>query len=414
MHPNTSSTHDLRRELGVLLAGLSEVLEHLHPADLATSHVPPLLELFIELERRAAAGRVLLSAKAAESERWRREGFASPADWLASKQGCGTGRARGDLGTSQRLGKLRDTADALRAGTLSPEQADAITDAASVNPDAETDLIKRAKRESLKNLRDEAARRKAEREDQDEKTKRIHRERRCRTWVGRDGAWNLTARGTTGDGAGFEVEWNRRLNEQFEQGRKAGQHLTRDQYGFDALMTMANPQPTPTSGDTRTPRRENLRHLALIRVDYTALLRGVVETGETCEIAGLGPIPVATARALLGESILKLVITRGSDVANITHLGRGPNTAQQIALLWSQPVCTVEGCNRTARLQNDHRVPFADDKVTRLSNVDPLCKHDHDKKTLHGWALVNGTGRRPMVPPNHPDHPANAPPAGAR
>jgi hypothetical protein len=43
-----------------------------------------------------------------------------------------------------------------------------------------------------------------------------------------------------------------------------------------------------------------------------------------CEITGVGPVPVEVARRLLGESILKLVITNGVDVANVTHLGRGP------------------------------------------------------------------------------------------
>jgi hypothetical protein len=41
------------------------------------------------------------------------------------------------------------------------------------------------------------------------------------------------------------------------------------------------------------------------------------------------------ARDLLGDAIVKLVITNGVDVANITHLGRGPTTAQKIALMWT-------------------------------------------------------------------------------
>ena len=140
---------------------------------------------------------------------------------------------------------------------------------------------------------------------------------------------------------------------------------------------------------------------------------------ETCEIAGLGPIPVSVARDLLGESVLKLVITKGASVVNVTHLGRGANIAQKIALLWQMPACTREGCPRRARLQNDHRVPWADVHQTDVANLDPLCKPDHDLKTHQGWALLNGTGKRPMVPPHHPDHPRNValrqrpPPAAA-
>ena len=57
------------------------------------------------------------------------------------------------------------------------------------------------------------------------------------------------------------------------------------------------------------------------------------------------------------------------------------------------------------RLERDHRYDWADTKVTRLDWMDGLCSHDHDLKTLHGWALVDGTGKRPMVPPDHPQHP---------
>jgi hypothetical protein len=123
---------------------------------------------------------------------------------------------------------------------------------------------------------------------------------------------------------------------------------------------------------------------------------------------------VRTARDLLGDSIVKLVITNGIDVANVTHLGRGPMVAQRIALLWSSAGCVVQGCSRTVGIETDHRVPWADDRVTELSNLDRLCHHHHDPKTRHGWALVPGTGKRPMVPPADPRHPATRSPDSAR
>jgi hypothetical protein len=135
-----------------------------------------------------------------------------------------------------------------------------------------------------------------------------------------------------------------------------------------------------------------------------------VEGDELCEVAGVGPISTRTARDLLGESILKLVITNGVAVANVTHLGRGPTAAQRIAMLWSSPGCEVRGCASTVGIQADHRVPWADDQVTELANLDSLCVHHHRPKTHHGWALVAGTGRRPLVPPGDPRHPANQAP----
>ncbi|HEX6578089.1 MAG TPA: hypothetical protein VF082_06945, partial [Jiangellaceae bacterium] len=150
--------------------------------------------------------------------------------------------------------------------------------------------------------------------------------------------------------------------------------------------------------------RPNPRFLALLRIDIEALRRGAVAGQELCEIRGVGPVPVPVAAGLLGQAVLKLVITRGVDVLNVTHLGRGPTAAQKIALAWASPGCTVEGCWRT-RIEPDHRQPWEDTRHTRLDELDPLCEFHHDLKTRHGWALVAGTGKRPMVPPDDPGHP---------
>jgi hypothetical protein len=105
--------------------------------------------------------------------------------------------------------------------------------------------------------------------------------------------------------------------------------------------------------------------------------------------------------------VLKLVLTNGIEVRNVTHLGRGPNTAQKVALLWEHPLCHREGCGRRRRVEHDH----GDGKEwrithhTRVDELEPLCDPDHDLKTNHGWALVEGTGVRPMVPPDDPRHP---------
>ena len=153
----------------------------------------------------------------------------------------------------------------------------------------------------------------------------------------------------------------------------------------------------------------NPRFLSLLRVDVAALTRGRVEGDEMCEIADVGPVPARVARGLLGDAIVKLVITRGVDVVNLTSLGRGPTAAQRIALLWATPGCTNSECDNTLAIQHDHRVLWADDRVTELGNLDRLCPTPcHSRKTHDGWALVPGTGRRLLVPPDDPRHPANA------
>ncbi|MGI8807261.1 MAG: hypothetical protein ACR2KK_05380, partial [Acidimicrobiales bacterium] len=146
-----------------------------------------------------------------------------------------------------------------------------------------------------------------------------------------------------------------------------------------------------------------------VRIDWDALIRGWPIDGEVCEIAGLGPVPVAAVRRMIesGDAFLASVVTRGVDVVNVAHLGRRPTAYQQTGLDWRSPECTTLGCNTTVRLENDHRVPWADSKITLLSGMDPACGRCHDLKTYKGWAWVEGTGKRPMVPPDDPRHPRN-------
>ncbi|HUR18532.1 MAG TPA: hypothetical protein VMZ51_06295 [Acidimicrobiales bacterium] len=147
----------------------------------------------------------------------------------------------------------------------------------------------------------------------------------------------------------------------------------------------------------------------VVRIDWDSLVRGWPVDDEVCEIAGLGPVPVSVVAAMIGsgDTFLAAVVTKGTDVVNVAHLGRRPTAFQRSALDWLNPTCTVWGCNCAVRLQIDHREDWADTRITLLSLLDDLCKHHHSLKTYKQWALVAGTGKRPMVPPDDPRHPKN-------
>jgi hypothetical protein len=274
--------------------------------------------------------------------------------------------------------------------------------AATADPAAERRLLDQAERSSLAELHQECLRTEANADaDRDVTDRRIREQRRLHTWTDAEGAWNLVARGTPDAGARVLAALEPLVDARFTEARKKGRREVREAYAFDALVDLAD---RAANGGEQPRRRRAPQHLALLRVDLAALTRGRTAGEETCELTGLGPIPVSRARELLGESTLRLVITKGVDVANVTHLGRGPTAAQRIALLWSSPTCTVEGCTRT-RVEVDHRDDWAKGGSTSLDNLDPLCSHHHDRKTRDRWALVPGTGKRPMVPPPDPRHP---------
>jgi hypothetical protein len=430
-----------------LQAALRLQLGRLRPGDVALTDAPSMWQAYDAIERLASAAKTLLAARVEQSGVAHRAGDRGAAEYLARKSGSSLGAARASLEASKKVVDLPHTTAALRRGELSRPQAEAIANAAVANPGAERSLLHKAASSSLPELREACARTRAEADPDPEGThRRIQRERRLCRWTDGDGAWNMAARGTRDAGSRFNATLDPIIDDLFHAARRQGRHEPREAYAFDALVELARRRSTPgdmASGiyasesangnrpvegeegpaagvnESAVPPRSSIdpTHLALLRVDLEALVRGHTDGDELCEIAGLGPVPVAAARRLLGESILKLVITNGVAVANVTHLGRAPSMAQRIALLWSSPACSVLGCPRVHRqgIRHDHRTPWTAVRETTLDNIDRLCEHHHDLKTRRGWALVPGTGRRPMVPPDdprHPDHRARGSPHG--
>jgi hypothetical protein len=157
-------------------------------------------------------------------------------------------------------------------------------------------------------------------------------------------------------------------------------------------------------GGRVTPRAK-----IIVRTDLSALLRGHATTGEVCEIAGVGPVPVATVRELWPDAVVKAIITRGVDVLNVTTLGRRAIEAMETAMQFTAGRCTNIACDNERFVQTDHRLGYANVHRTRLDELDPLCTCCHGLKTNDNWQLARGTGRRQFVPPEHPDHPGDPP-----
>ena len=395
----------------ILAAGepLRTLIGSLEPKDVPLSWAAEVMAAFASVQRLAESGRVLMTARAAEAKQWEQDRFASPADWLADQLGTTPGRAKADLETSERLAGLGATSDAVREGRLSPEQAGAVADAAAVNPDAENDLLEQAQRDSLRRTRQEAERRKAEARSEEEKAerdRRVRRERNLRFWYG-NGAGHAEVRGPVADVKALEALIQREVDRAFRANREPARREGRGAYAFDALMNLGQTSEASDTGDGPCRGRSGwvpLTRLTLVRVDLAALMRGWAGAGELCEIGGV-PVSVDELRRVLGESVVQLVLTNGEAVVDVVNLHRKPTVAQRIAKLFTDSCCTAQGCDRAARLEFDHRHDWARVQTTELANLDLLCDHHHDLKTYEGWQLVDGTGRRPMVPPSDTRHP---------
>lgn len=398
--------------VGALEAAAAAVAASLDPDAVPGSEATALYERLDRVGRVVGGARTVLARRVAEAGAWRGTQHQSAAEHLAALGGTSIGTARDELATSAALPNLPDVRTGMLTGELSGAQGAVIADAGRHAPDAAPALVAAAKRSNLQDLRNQAGRAKAAADaSAAARHARIHRERRCSRSTRSDGTWALSAQGTPEDGALIAAMLDREVDRIYRSTNGTAERSSRDAMAFDALVAIAR-RHGQVAGPAEEPK-DNPRFLAILRADAAALQRGALEADEVCEIAGVGPVPVGTARRLLGDSVLKLVITRGIDVLNVTHLGRGATAAQRIALTWTSPECTVEGCTRS-HVERDHRVDWATTRHTRLDELDHLCDHHHDQKSRAGWSLVMGAGKRAFVPPGHPDHPGSEPPGRSR
>jgi hypothetical protein len=399
--------------LSDLRAALGRYAARFDSAVLSGAQAERAVEAATGLERMAATVRAKAAAGRAETCAWKRAGQRSAAADLARGMGATVGAAAESLATARRLGNLPVLDAAARAGELSGAQTAAIADAASADPGAQARLVAKARVSSLAELRQECARAKAAAcPDLEARRREIAARRYLREWTDTDGAWNLRMCPNPEVGAQVMAVLAGVRDRLFAQARAQGRREHPQAYAADALVEVVCGE---ADGGVAAPAGGRAKVIA--RVDLGALLGGYPGEGETCEIAGYGPVAVSAIADLMdsADPFLAAVVTRGEAVVGVAHLGRRPRATQQTALEWLYPACAVEGCTAAARLEVDHRVEWATSHLTLLDLLDRLCPHHHDLKTLDGWALLEGRGKRAFVAPHDPRHPrrAHGPPSAA-
>jgi hypothetical protein len=381
------------------LKALKESVAEAEPAILEGKSAVKMMELYAEAERVAAAGKALMAKRVADSGAWRAGGEPSAAHFLAAKTGVPVGRAVNLLETASRLAELPHTERALKAGKLSETQAAEIASAAAAAPESEKELLAVAAKESLTELKEQCARvRAAALPDYNERYQRIHARRRLRTWTDPEGALRLDALLTPDAGAKVIAALEPLKERIFNAARKHGRKESYEAYAADALVELAHGTGRGTKGSaTGAPAA-----MVHVFVDHKALTRGSTTNGEVCEIAGVGPIPVATAEALATDCYLRVLVKDGIDIKTVSHPGKTINARLKSALLARGYRCAVPGCGVRHHLQIDHTKERHDDGLTQLDNLDWLCPHHHYLKTHKGYVLAGKPGARIWLPPGSP------------
>ncbi|HEX3839598.1 MAG TPA: hypothetical protein VHU85_02295, partial [Acidimicrobiales bacterium] len=333
---------------------IAAFLEGFEPGRYAGSDAASLVDIFARGERLCAAGKTLAAKRAAEANQHKAGGHRSAAHWLAEVTGESLGEATDVLSLGDSLATHPGMDSAYRGGKLSRSKAKAIASAVKINPDSEDELVETAEGDTVRQTRDRCQRAKAQgrsRQDAQALYDAIHRDRSCRMWTDVEtGAFCLDARLTPDVGASLKAALKLESDQVFHRARRAGIKESPDAYAADALVNLVtggkgSPGPTSeaesatdqgsagqgshhqrsadqTSKDKTSKPSKPTRAVVHVRVDLDALRSGVVGPNGICEIPGVGPIPIDTAKELMGDALCHLVITNGIDVTTITKLGR--------------------------------------------------------------------------------------------
>jgi hypothetical protein len=383
------SVDQIRRGTALLQKGLSDF----DPHTLTGEGAVELVRILAEAERSVVAAKTLSARRVEETNLHKRHGHRDAAQWLASETGEPTSEAAGLLAAARQMEKLPEVAEAFKAGLLSPAKARQVAGAASCDPSKQKALLQAAERQSLGELRntcDRVRRQAASAEDEASAYESIRRRRYFRDVTEPDGAVRFDGRVCPDDGAKLRAELMRRARRLAAQARAEGRRERLDCYIADALMELV-------TGANREPGAGPDIH---VTVEAKALRRGFSKDGETCTIAGVGQVAVATAREILGEGYLSILVTKGADVLSVARAGRAVHPDVDTALAARDPKCCVPGCDVTEPLERDHRVlPFADGGPTSLENLARLCRWHHYMRTYRGWRLEGEAGNWSWVGP---------------
>lgn len=334
-----------------------------------------------------------VAARAGEWEGWREDGERSVVGWMARQLGSSRAEAQRTLDTSEQLAACSGTQRALRDGRLSAGQAHEVVAGAAADAESEADLLASANTDQLHGLRQRSLRvRAAAATDPEGRWQRIHDARFARRHRHHDGSESVELRDNPDAIAEVWAAIEPLADEQFRRAHRAGRREAAEAHRADAFVELASRVSGGVSG--RPVRSRKPKFILLASLD--TVVRGHLHRGELCEIPGVGPYPVHRAREQLGEAVVHLVVSHGTDLSTVVTNSRYVAPAVQTALEAAHPECSVEGCNATWGLENDHLASatgFADTGVTHFAGLDRKCRGDHRDRTLG-----RGRFRRPGPP----------------
>ena len=382
MFPNTAESEETGRDgLAGIEAAVREYAMSVEPETFAGDDAARQVKRCSDIDHMVVALKARFAKRAFECRVFEKEGERSHADWLARTTGDSLGAARQLIDAQEKLSELEAVDEAFRNGELSLGQLAAVTDAAEGDPSSQAELLDAARRESLRGLRDTCLKHKAQRRSEEEQQAafdKMRAGRYFRHFTDAEGAFCFSGRSTPDDGARLMGLLDQETKKHLDAARREGRREPPEAYRLDALLSLA--------GGSGSGQRE----VVVCKVDGAGLFSFDHEAETTCEVSGFGPVPLQTAKDLLGDAILDIVIAEGKDIRTVVSNTRHRPRPVEVAVRARDEVCAKPGCDSRLGLQFHHIETFVPNYRTAYDCLARVCGRHHHEITNQG-ALLTGT-----------------------
>ena len=380
-------TAEVAARLGALLAQVAELTGAI-PERAGSDDVDAWLASFRRLEGAVAGLRTRLIGCAQAARASAEGGHASQPSYLKEALGISGREAARQEKLARDLRRLPKTREALAAGDIGPEQAQAIGRSARGGAlgDAratEEQLLPLARRHGADELAREIRRREqeADRTSLESAERRAHRRRRASLVRRSDGMWDL--HGLLPEEQGEALATALDAFRTFDPAgtplreERSPEQRTADALGELVAAVLRSGQ-GPTSGGV-------LPQLNVV-VPLEALDPDGVAVGELAHGGVLSP--AAIERLLCDANLRRLVTGGDSEVLDVGRSKREWSVAQRQALRVRDGGCRGPGCDRPpAWTHAHHLVPWEDDGPTSVDNGMLLCSFHHHQVHEGGWTV---------------------------
>ena len=337
------------------------------------------LERLARCQRLVQAAMSRVARRVRDSNAHTRNGDRDAAATCAKALGVERGEASRLMNLTDKTQGLSQVNEALNDGALSLREAELIAGAASLDPTAEEELLL-AVGQGLQVLKDKCLEVRNNAESDAARAARLRKQRHLSMWTDDDGMLAGRFRFTPEVGGQVKAVLDAAVQRTFRQRRAGGEQEPLAAYAADALAALVLAE----QGDATkqgAAAKQGVKATVHVVVDASALQRGNTVDGERCEIPGVGPVSVAWVREILSDAFLTLVITKGKDLATVTHVGRHIPAELRTALVVAGRECDEEGCDHRGYLEIDHDVEFSRGGPTAWWNLRWKCFLHHLEKT---------------------------------